>query len=415
MSTAADLEFRFLHRPLSSSGGTPTLFTASGGTATSVVSAGLVEASGYWDEAVLRWDSGPNAGRWSQVLEFVAAQQRLVLDDPLPHAAAAGHTFTLFLGGGHASSARVPGLRTSPLVHLTGLEVDFAAPMNGEGTGVLRFNVGSSQVFWTPPGGTEGAGVDVSGLAFGDRVAVLAGGDTLEARAKFLLLERTVATLPAADVLDDLSLDVVQGVLLARVAGEAAASGVTFYRPVAVRNVAGDAAHALVAYLASPLPGAAATTLAADLGTGAGTLEADSLYGWGASGWVRNVTKGDVRYFFDRSGNRARVASPGAGMRGCTAVAWDDGDQLVLLPWCDIGLDAPGAGSVFEDPATRETAPSGVAFSCPLSASAGLVIGDLAAGGVHCIWLRFEIPAGARPLEGGRVDLRVHAQVSEQE
>jgi hypothetical protein len=405
----AALELLYLHRALGTDGATPTQFTASGGSSSSASSAGLSEPDGTWDGAVVRWNAGPNAGRFSTVESFAAGT--LQLADPLPTPVASGHTFTLFLGGKFASSERVPQLATPGLAAVTGFAVVFAAALNGEGTGVLAYDAGAQTLTWQPPGGSAGAPVAVAALLAGDRVAVFGGGSAVEETSRFLLLERNEDDLPDDDAEDDLSLDLVPASFLARVRGAQAASGVVTYRPFAIRNGGAATVLDVQVYCATPFPAATATTLAAGLGTGAGVLQAASLDGWGGAGWVYNATKGDVRYYYDRSGNGARVADPAGGHRGFTATAWDDGDVLEPFPWIDIGLDAPGVGNVFEDPATIEDAPSGVSFTCPRTAGDGLDLGDLVAAAVHAVWVRVELPPGARPVEGGRVDVRLRGRV----
>ncbi len=188
----------------------------------------------------------------------------------------------------------------------------------------------------------------------------------------------------------------------------------TFYRPVGIENTSATKIYAIAAYCTSPFPAAANTTIAAggNIGTGAATLKGTSFANWGAHGFVYNVTKNDLRYYYNRSGNSCSVLGPGGGIRGFTAVAWDVGDTLEPFPWFDIGLDAPGGGDIFEDPASEATAPAGVVFSCPRTAGTGLAIGDLAAAAVYCVWQRFYIPAGFLPLEAGEARMRLYAEVT---
>ncbi|MFH0943739.1 MAG: hypothetical protein V2A76_00960, partial [Planctomycetota bacterium] len=267
-------------------------------------------------------------------------------------------------------------------------------------------------ITWQPPGEEPGEAVSVGALGVGQGVEVFGGGDSLEQRGKWLYLQRTVASLPGSDTVDDVSLDFVPGAILARITGAEAAAGITLYRPFGFRNInIGDGCEGVRLYCADPFRGAAQTTLAASMGVGADTLEASSLAKWGPCGWVYNVTKGDGRYFYDRSGDKAMVLNPGGGQRGFVAAAWDAGDLVEPYPWVDLGLDAPDGGNHFENPATRETAPAGVAFSCPRSAGGGAWVGTLAAQAYSAAWLRLEIPAGARPLERGLVDVRVYYEV----
>lgn len=414
MTSIAELELRYLHRKLATTNATPTAYVASGGTSRTAVSAALTDADDFWNGALARWDSGDNAGLWSSVADFAASTDTITLDNDLPNAVSSGDTFTLFKGGKHSSDQRVPGMATPELVNVTGFAIEYVAHLNGEGTGTLRYYDASTSLTWQPPGGIEGPEFDVSGLSDGDEVVLTSGAALAsDARAQFVQLVRTSDSLPSSDQSDDVSLDLVPSSFIARITGDEASAGFVFYRPVSVRNTGADTAYAVRVYAANPFPGAVATTLTSSLGAAAGTLSATSLDNWGASGFVYNVTKDDVRYFYGRSGNTVLVLDPAGGVRGKSAVAWDIGDDIEPYPWFDVGLDAPGVGSIFEDPATEQTAPSGVTFSCPRDSSSALTIGDLAAGAVHCIWLRFELPAGTRPLEGGRVDLRLRAEVSE--
>ncbi|MDR1611884.1 MAG: hypothetical protein LBT97_03765 [Planctomycetota bacterium] len=418
MSKISDLVFRYLHRALSASKGSPAQYTASGGTIRSAICANLTEANGYWIGAIVRWDSGSNAGFYSSVGAFDADTDKLTFEEDLPYAVAAGHLFTLFLGGKYASDVRIPGMKTSTPVNITGFAIDYAAMLNGTGTGVLSFkyNDGSGQTLtWTPPGETEGFGVDISAIAEGEAAVLYGGGSMPEQWSKYLLVRRTADDLPTEDALDDVSLESPVGSFLATFISAEAENGVTVYRPVAVENTAADKIYAIRVWCPTPLPDAVITAVAADggIGTAEGVLVAEDLTGWGAHGFVHNVTKDDLRYYYARAGNSAQIMTPNGGIRGFSAVEWEDGDTLEPFPWLDIGLDAPGSGNVFEDPANENTAPSGVAFSCPRDAASGLHIGDLAAGGLHVIWERFFLPAGFLPLEAGRADLRFVADVSE--
>ena len=259
-----------------------------------------------------------------------------------------------------------------------------------------------------------GVEVDISGLADGESAVVLGGGTSDEDRSKFVIVTRTAAALPGADASDVLSLDTPDGTFLGPFTGEEASSGTTIYRPVAIENAGAETVFSVRAYCDDPEPTAADTTIAASgaVGTGAGTLTATSLANWPATGWVYNSTKGDLRYYFDRSGNTLQTQDPSGGIRGFTAVAWDDGDSIELYPWMDIGVDEPTGADEFEDPSGESVAPTGVTFSAPQDAASALLIGDMAAGDVVAIWERFVIPAGLLPVEAGRADLRVTAEVT---
>ena len=418
MSKISDLVFRYLHRALSVSKGTPAQYAASEGTVRTVICASLTEESDYWIGAIVRWDSGPNVGLYSSVGAFDADADELAFEEDLPYAVANGHLFTLFQGGKYASDVRIPGLKTSAPLNVTGFAIDYAAMLNETGTGVLAFkyNGGSGQALtWRPPDETEGLEVDVSTLAENETAVLHGGGTTAAQRSKYIIVRRTADALPTADAQDDVNLESLAGSFLSTFAGTETESGVTVYRPVAIENTASDKVYAVKAWCPTPWPNASATTVATsgDIGTGEDELIAEDLTDWGKHGFIYNATKDDLRYYFDRSGNSAQIMSPDGGVREFTAIGWDEGDTLEPFPWFDIGLDAPSAGDLFEDPADENTAPSGVTFTCPCDAASGLLIGDLPAGGLHVIWERFFIPAGFMPFEAGRADLRFSAEITE--
>jgi hypothetical protein len=419
MSKISDLVFRYLHRGLASSGDTPTQYTAdSGGTVRTVVDAALTEADDYWNGAILRWDGGPNAGLYSSVGDFDAATDTLTLDEDLPNAVAAGDTYTLFQGGKYASDVRIPGMKAATPVDVTGFTIDYVAMLNGEGTGTLKFvyNGGSGQALtWTPPGEIEGVEVDISGMSENATAVITGGGTSATQRSKYIIVTRTAAALPTENEQDDISLESPAGSFLATFTGTETQAGTTIYRPVAIENTASDKIYAVKVYCDVPDSDAADTTVATGGGisTGADELTADDLADWPAHGFVYNSTKDDLRYYYDRSGDTVQIMDPSGGIRGFTAEAWEEDDVLELFPWFDIGLDAPLLSDVFEDPASETTAPVGITFSCPRDVSSALIIGDLPAGGLHVIWERFFIPAGFMPIEAGRADMRVVADVTE--
>jgi hypothetical protein len=418
MSKISDLVFRYLHRKLPASKTTPTQHTASGGSLRTATCEALTEAADYWNGAIVRWDIGGNVGQYSSVRSFDAASRKLGFDEDLPLPVLGGDKFTLFLGGLHASNQQIPGLNTSTPVNITGFSISYAGMLNGEGTGTLKFyyNAGAAQsLSWTPPGEAEGVRVDISGLADGQSVTLYGGGNTATQKSKFIQLNRNAVALPTSDKADDLNLLILAGSFLGAFVGSETESGTTVYRPICLENTGVSALYFVKVFCAAPWLSALPTSIAVNggIGTGAGEMLATSFVNWGVSGWIYNSTKNDIRYFFNRSGNTVSILNPERGMRGFTAVPWDDGDDIEPFPWFDIGFDAPGAGNVFEDPSTENTAPADVVFSCPRDAPNGLVIGNLSAGALCTIWERFFIPAGFQPLDGGRADLHVYAEATE--
>ena len=417
MAKISELILRYLHKKLVASEGTPTQYTASSGTVKTAVCAALTEADNYWNGAVCRWDTGTNAGLYSTVRDFDAATDTLTFDQDLPAAVVNTDKFTLFLNGKYMSDQRIPGMTAAAPVNCTGVSITYAGMINAAGTGTLKFYYhgggGAQTMSWTPPGGTEGAEVLVGALALAGTAELLAGGATDELTSQCLLITRTAAALPVSDKSDAILISLPENIFLAPIIGAEVEAGVTFYRPIGLKNTAASKLYAVAAYCPQPFAGAVATVLTDNLALGAGTLKAANLASWGSHGWVINTTKNDIRYFYSRSGNQALVLSAGAGLRGFTAVAWDNGDAIEPFPWQDIGLDAPGAGSIFEDPADAWTAPAGVVFSAPRTAATGLAIGDLAAAAVYCVWERFVVPAGFQPLLNGSARVRFYAEATE--
>ena len=409
MASLGELELRYTHRKLASPNATPTQYTADSGGTNTLVDAALTEADGYWAGAVVRWDSGPNAGLYSRVRTFSAASDQCTLDEDLPAPVAAGHLYTLFHGGLYSSSVRIPGLAGGTLSNVTGFTVAHVAMMNGTGTGTLRFYASGQSVTWQPPGGSEGPRVSVGALALSASVNVYGALTSTEAASQFVRLTRTAAALPGVDKSDAMILSETTGAFWPKVPGSEQATGSTSYRCVSIRNTGATTTYGLRAYLTAGVPNAAATTLTVGCGLTAATLTAASFANWPASGWIYNATRNDCRYYRNRSGNALDVAAPIS--RGLTAVSWVSGDVVSLFPWFDIGADAPNGSTQFEDPAPFGTAPSGVAFSAPMTFDAGLSLGDLAASGVTSVWLRFVIPAGADPLASLKLDLRIAAGV----
>lgn len=75
------------------------------------------------------------------------------------------------------------------------------------------------------------------------------------------------------------------------------------------------------------------------------------------------------------------------GHRDCTAVDWDNGDAIQLIPDFDIALDAPSTNQ-FESLSNESVMPAGLTFTCPTTADDGLSISSIAASGKYGVWVR---------------------------
>ena len=402
----SDLRFFYLHKQLVANGVTPTVYTCTGaGTATTATAAALTEAADYWNGAVIQWLTGDNVGLWSGVLDFAGTV--LTFDFQLPNDTAIGDTFRLFHGGRHVSDYAIPGLEPTRPVIVTGFSISYASMHQGAGMGLLRYHNGDKKLYWTPPNGTEGNSVLIGCLAMGETVVLFGGGDSESDKSKWVEVTRTAAALPASSVSESIALRLPEWNVLPPFIGAETAAGLTIYRAIGIQNCSRTNPMFNVRALL-PSPDGSATTAAAGLAVGAGTLTGNDFSAWTPSGFVYNLTRDDCRYYYNRSGNQLTIMDPGAGIRGKTAVNWQTSDDLVPMPLFDIGLD-PGVSS-FADPASETAAPAGVSFSCPVDSY--LEIGYLRARSLAVVWERVTIPAGFRPKRSEIATLRIYAQMA---
>lgn len=440
-SKIEELVFRYLNRLLTASGDTPTVYTASGGTVSTVLCTALGQTDDYFNGAIIRWDSGGNSGEYSAVKDYVAgvgspADDTLTIDTSLATAVVNGDTFTLFVGGKFISDQRIPGMEENGGVqqppNATGVEFVYSSMINGEGNGTLKLYVtGGSPAdvtaTWTPPGEIEGSEVNVSDLNLNDEFVLKGGGTTNEDLSKYVILKRNAGSLPGASTSDTIALTIPESVFMMNVIGDETTPGVNIYRPVGIINTSADSKMYSAEVIApNPFDGTTETTVAAggNIGTGADTIGLTDTSNYPNSLFVAKInpsTKAiiDARYAYHKSGNEYTIQDPGAGIRGYTAVIWSVADTVIPMPWQEIGLDAPDdigspADDNFEDPATENTAPSGVTFSCPMIQAIALSIGDMAASGIYVVWEWFFIPALMRPYSSATARLKLFIDVNDE-
>lgn len=97
--------------------------------------------------------------------------------------------------GGVMSSTRVLSQSATLPSNITGVVIDDAAG-NAEGAGTLAFTAATSELTWTPNGGTAGAAVAVTED----------GKYTIKGSAGYLLISVTVASLPGTDQTDSITI-----------------------------------------------------------------------------------------------------------------------------------------------------------------------------------------------------------------
>lgn len=436
-ATLDDLILRFLHRELGGDGLTPTVYTCTGGgTKTAIVPAldGMSNLGG----GLVRWDTGNNAdaNEWSWINTFADASDTVTFDSNLPNSVQNGDTFTLFHGGNFLSDQRIPGMAPNDWdmtpTNCTGIEFVYVSMINGTGSGTVKIYVGAGspatiEATWTPPGGTEGARVDITSLSLDEEFTLVGGGTGQTNSSKYVVMKRNAQSFPGSDQSDTIVLTRPSGIWVSPFTGSETESGVTVYRPVGLINAhASGSIYSIKAYLPNPYDddGAAQTTVQSGspggIGTGADTIELVDASNYPSSCWLAKVdgsgTVQDVRYAYNKSGNQFSIMNPSGGMRGYTAASWSPGDNVIPAPWFDIGLDAPlkiGSPDLnqFENPASETTAPSGISFSTPMNTTDALDIGDLDASEVYCVWQRYYIPAGMKPVSSALARMYIDCEV----
>jgi len=94
-----------------------------------------------------------------------------------------------------------------------------------------------------------------------------------------------------------------------------------------------------------------------------------------------------------------------------TVVAWIASNTPSPGTTVDIGLDPAGVGDgattgVATTIADEGTAPTGVTFSAPASAAAGLAIGNIPPGQAIAVWVRRTVSAGAAAYNNDQVTIQ---------
>lgn len=129
--------------------------------------------------------------------------------------------------GGYRSSSEVVALGALVGQGVPALVVDQVAGANGTGQGTLRVDSGGL-VYWTPPGGSEGAGV---ALANGASV-LLEGGDT----DKVVRVSRDGATMAAGSITLDLVRAMNNAIGMGDVDNATRVAGGNYYRCLMLKN-----------------------------------------------------------------------------------------------------------------------------------------------------------------------------------
>jgi len=367
-----------------------------------VVDATLTEADDYWNGAIIRFEADTTTsalqGTYHHVMDFVAADDKLIFAHDMPATPVNTDTFRIFFGGSWRTSHEIPGFTATGLTDVTGVTIDHACYLNGAGNGTLEYDSAPTESLrWTAPDDSNpGAWVDVSSAGAGTSYVLYS-----EDPDKFLEVTVVYASLPVGDESDTIALAQPEGILIPDFEGyEFDGSNKTRYHLIPIKN--NDAADSMTDLRVWVVPsddGTDSTTTTTRDNT-AGALGITDASDWPErSFWVYNSTRTDCRFVFYRSGNTCYCAAAGAGLRGLTSATWQIGDSVEVMPDYDIGIDAPSTNQ-FEDPANETTAPSGIAFSAPDDYTTGLQIGTLASGGIYGVWTRETIVDEAHARSG---------------
>jgi hypothetical protein len=284
----------------------------------------------------------------------------------------------------------------------------------------------------------------------------------------FLKVSWVVGSLPATDQTETWTLAVASAAVIPSAEGYEVASGAggtVQYFPLSGQNTDGfDTMGTLTVYPARPA--GTPTTIAAgsSLGLAAGNLVLSAAADWPASGWIRNKTKDDIRFYSALTGGttlaclaanmailvggtaatpavgtvltgsvsgatgtvvaaRAGYAilkqvsgtfQPGTdsvatigllssavhGFRGFEAVAWEAADEVEPMSPVDIAQDL---GEI-EASAAQDQVPANLVFSCPTEA-APLAMANLGPNATVGLWLCRWLVDGMTAAEVVRADL----------
>jgi len=285
---------------------------------------------------------------------------------------------------------------TSPISNVT---VDFVAGANGTGAGTLTAS-GVDELKWTPPGGSQGAGVTI---ANGETKILEGGGGETE---KFIRVTRTTADNLTGTATVTLADEFNNAVGLDNVSSAEATTGDNEYRCIGIKNDSSSQVKSLKAWIGTL--GTQMTTSTNQLGaSGAGTIEggAGDFADWPDTGYAHIRTSGgvtrEVVYYSSRTDDVLTVPANGRELLGTSAAAGASDDTADAVPGIAICAEAPASqptGAVEDETGTGEgTEPSSCSgsWNVGITAADGEDIGDLASGYWEGLWIRRDIAAGA--------------------
>jgi hypothetical protein len=277
---------------------------------------------------------------------------------------------------------------------LSGVVVQYAAGGNPPGNGVLTAP-DATHLVWQPNGNPPGAPVVFSGVSDLEVVEGVNPGQYLRVSGTppFTVGSMTVDLEYLVDNVFGLDDVIIPDAL----------TGITEYRATILRNESAAAVFNLQRWIAllglrqlsstTPLPAAGAGMI----------VTTGSFSTWPASGWCQIQTTGGVLqelvYYTSRTNTALTVPASGRGLLGTAATAGTTMDQVFPVPGIAIGMDPAGiqsAASFIQTIANGTTPPAGVTWNLGLTNDTGLQIGSLPAGQQVGLWIKRQIPAGAK-------------------
>ena len=293
--------------------------------------------------------------------------------------------------GGYRGSGLVAQKATDQApTNVTGVSIVLASDLHSDGDGNLHFVQSTGTAYWTPPSGTEGAGVVISG---GGRLALEGGGGT--GAGKFILVDVTPASLPVANAADDniaLSDDYLN-VAFDDVSAAESTAGDTEYRCLCIKNHNAGQMPNLRIYMA----GVNRTNLAAAIDADDTTITVDDASNFPGFGYLV-IGSEIIRY----SGRTATLfLRCRRGLKSTSAAAHLVDVAVTTETTYAIAYESPSSqpSGNFQTIATEGTAPSGLTWhDDAIGINTAISVGSFASGNILGIWMRRVVAAGASPI-----------------
>jgi len=392
-----------------------TQYTVDSAAARTITDAALTESDDYWAGAI-GWFDGDTLtpqlqGCFFHVRSFDATTDTLTLSRDLPAVPQAGDTFRLVIGGNRRSSQETfslmaagyqPELQPVAMANITGVTVTKASGLLGEGDITLHYDATLDELYLKKAGEEYGVGLNVSG-------DITDGVLFAENAQSYLRVNVTAASLPISNATEIVTLTCPEAVFTPDFEGYETADGAggkARYRLEVLRNEDPvDTMVDLSVYTAKPAGAATTITSSLTLTPSAGEFTIDNPANWPTNSfWVKNTTRNDCRYIKYRSGTTLYTIDVGTGLRGFTAVNWEQGDNVEVLADVDIAVETPDGSGVFSSPVDETTPPTGLTFADKASVNDSIYIGDLAPGEMVGVWRRETIVDSHRARKQIRTD-----------